>query len=267
MVYGWSQTRVENRNSWQLETETLDRIFLLCFLSCRVSLLGLLEFLLGCCPTAMSLQINLCANLPIFNQALKCCTSHRFHRYILKLSSQVLYVFMTVSRSLPWTWGLNESSRCISCNIEGKFLMLHPPALGMEEEGDLCKRHIRWTPFREKHFKVFSLPTVKNMGLEPGERQAVLSPLLCPSGKQDLGCAPAGLTKGTWCNLGQSPGLNFPEWVSSCKYLSFLGSWPAAAWEEKGKLLGTLSVNTQWHQNLALEVSWSPPVLSTQDFS
>lgn len=120
MVYGWSQTRVEKRNSWQLETETLDRIFLLCFLSCRVSLLGLsmLEFLLGCCPTAMSLQINLCANLPIFNQALKCCTSHRFHRYILKLSSQVLYVFMTVSRSLPWTWGLNESSLCISCNIE-----------------------------------------------------------------------------------------------------------------------------------------------------
>lgn len=151
--------------------------------------------------------------------------------------------------------------------LQGKFLMLHPPALGMEEEGDLCKRHIRWTPFREKHFKVFSLPTVKNMGLEPGERQAVLSPLLCPSGKQDLGYAPVGLTKGTWCNLGQSPGLNFPEWVSSCKYLSFLGSWPAAAWEEKGKLLGTLSVNTQWHQNLALEVSWSPPVLSTQDFS
>lgn len=60
-VYGWSQTRVEDRNSWYLETATLHRIFLPCFLSCCVSLLDLsmLEFLLGCCPTAISLQTNL----------------------------------------------------------------------------------------------------------------------------------------------------------------------------------------------------------------
>lgn len=47
------------------------------------------------------------------------------------------------------------------------FLMLHPPALGMEE-GDLCKRHGRWTLSREKHLKVCSLPTVKNMCLAAG---------------------------------------------------------------------------------------------------
>lgn len=118
----------------------------------------------------------LCAKVPTFNQTLNCCTSHMFHRYILKLST-ILKLFICSQQSAdPWPgpedWARAHHVELAILSSAGKswevFLMLHPPALGMEEEGDLCKRHTRWTSFREKHLKVYSLPTVKIMGLEAG---------------------------------------------------------------------------------------------------
>lgn len=123
-----------------------------------------------------------------------------------------------------WYWALQgkvgrHSSRFI----------LQPSA--WKEEGDLCKRHIRWTPFREKHLKVFSLPTMKNMGLEARRDRGC--PLTIPLSAQEGSRTWAVLQQiwsfWIWCNLGQSLGLNFPEWVSSYKDLSFLGSCSEAA--------------------------------------
>lgn len=60
-MYGWSRTGVEDWNTWHLETATPHIIFLPSFLCCCVSLpeLSMLEVLLGCRPTVMSLQTNL----------------------------------------------------------------------------------------------------------------------------------------------------------------------------------------------------------------
>lgn len=88
-MYGWSQTRVEDWNSWHLETSNPIQNFPTMFSSTAV----LLGFKYVRSPAGMLSHSevppdqSLCAKLPTFSGTLNCYTSHRLHRHVLKLGS------------------------------------------------------------------------------------------------------------------------------------------------------------------------------------
>lgn len=127
------------------------------------------------------------------------------------------------ANACPWTWGLNEISPCGNCNIKScreklwgiRHLSSSSPGHG-GRRGFMQKTH-EVNTLQRKAFEGLLLAHSEKRRSRGQERGRLCShhASLCPSGKQDPSCAPADLTRGTWCNLGQSLRLNFPEWVSS----------------------------------------------------